>query len=71
MSICQGGHAMNNLFYNIGFVKGSLESISDNKIFTYEEIQQKLNEMILKLDQIAIQAEELINIEQSDIINNF
>ena len=35
---------MNNLFYNIGFVKGSLESISDNKIFTYEEIQQKLNE---------------------------
>jgi hypothetical protein len=65
------GHAMNNLFYNIGFVKGSLESISDNKIFTYEEIQQKLNEMILKLDQIAIQAEELINIEQSDIINNF
>ncbi|GEM_PF-4091914 len=62
---------MNNLFYNIGFVKGSLESISDNKIFTYEEIQQKLNEMILKLDQIAIQAEELINIEQSDIINNF
>jgi hypothetical protein len=65
------GYAMNNLFYNIGFVKGSLESISDNKIFTYEEIQQKLNEMILKLDQIAIQAEELINIEQSDIINNF
>lgn len=62
---------MNNLFYNIGFVKGSLESISDNKIFSYEEIQQKLNEMILKLDQIAIQAEELINIEQSDIINNF
>lgn len=62
---------MNNLFYNIGFVKGSLESISDNKIFTYEEIQQKLNEMILKLDQIAIQAEKLINIEQSDIINNF
>ena len=59
---------MNNLFYNIGFVKGSLESISDNKIFTYEEIQQKLNEMILKLDQIAIQAEELINIEQSDLI---
>lgn len=61
---------VDNIFYNIGFVKGTLEAISDNNIkMKQEELETKLNELIYILDIVAEQAEKLVKTKKVEVHN--
>lgn len=61
---------VNNIFYNIGFIKGSLESISDSNIkIKSDELGNTLNDLIYRLDIVAEQAEELVKTKKVEVHN--